>query len=120
MVCAVSDEAEWIRGFVDLHRPDAVRILDFPHALGYVAQAGQAVYGEETVAFTQWFTTQRQVLKQGAPEEVLRGLRRLATTAKRHGAAQAPYRPPPEHPWRRFRFGRASSHRPRVAPSAKL
>ena len=44
-VCAVSDGAEWIQGFVDLHRPDAVRILDFPHALGYVAQAGHAVYG---------------------------------------------------------------------------
>ena len=31
-VCAVHDGAEWIQGFVDLHRPDAVRILDFPHA----------------------------------------------------------------------------------------
>ncbi len=27
-VCAVQDGAEWIQGFVDLHRPDAVRILD--------------------------------------------------------------------------------------------
>jgi hypothetical protein len=42
-VCAVSNGAAWIQGFVDLHRPDAVRILDFPHALSYVAQAGQAV-----------------------------------------------------------------------------
>lgn len=31
-VCAVTDGADWIQGFVDLHRPDAVRILDFPHA----------------------------------------------------------------------------------------
>ena len=30
--CAVTDGADWIQGFVDLHRPDAVRILDFPHA----------------------------------------------------------------------------------------
>jgi hypothetical protein len=51
-VCAVSDGAEWIQGFVDLHRPEAVRILDFRQALGYVAQAGQAVYGEGTAAFT--------------------------------------------------------------------
>jgi hypothetical protein len=28
-VCAVSDGAEWIQCFVDLRRPDAVRILDF-------------------------------------------------------------------------------------------
>lgn len=33
-VCAVQDGAEWIQGFVDLHRPDAVRILDFAHAAG--------------------------------------------------------------------------------------
>lgn len=49
-VCAVNDGAEWLQGFVDLHRPDAVRILDFSHAFGDIAQAGQAVYGEGTVA----------------------------------------------------------------------
>ena len=88
-VCAVSDGAEWIQGFVDLHRPDAVRILDFPHALGYVAQAGHAVYGEGTPAFTRWFATQRQTLKQGDPGAVLRALRRLVPLALRQGAATA-------------------------------
>ncbi len=88
-VWAVSDGAEWIRGFVDLHRPDAVRILDFPHALSYVAQAGQAVFGEENEAFTPWFTTQRQRLHHGDPEEVLQALRRLAATATRRRAASA-------------------------------
>jgi hypothetical protein len=33
-VGAVQDRAEWIQGFVDLHRPDALRILDFAHAAG--------------------------------------------------------------------------------------
>jgi hypothetical protein len=79
-VCAVSDGAEWIQGFIDLHRPDAVRILDFPHALGYVAQAGQAVYGENTPAFTAWFATQRHTLHSGNPEEVLGALRQLAAS----------------------------------------
>jgi hypothetical protein len=42
-VCAVTDGAEWIQGFIDLHRPDALRVLDFPHAaehlnLGLVAR----------------------------------------------------------------------------------
>jgi hypothetical protein len=55
-VCAVRDGAGWIQGFIDLHRPDAVRILDFPHAAAYVARAGQVVYGEGTGACTQWFT----------------------------------------------------------------
>lgn len=31
-VGAVSDGAEWMQGVVDLHRPDAGRILDFPQA----------------------------------------------------------------------------------------
>jgi len=35
-VCAVTDGADWIQGFVDLHRPDALRILDFPHAAEHV------------------------------------------------------------------------------------
>jgi hypothetical protein len=88
-VCAVSDGAEWIQGFVDLHRPDAVRILDFPHALGYVAQAGHALYGEGTPAFTVWFATQRQTLKQGDPAAVVRALRRLGSLAQRQGATTA-------------------------------
>lgn len=33
-VWAVQDGAEWLQGFVDLHRPDALRILDFAHAAG--------------------------------------------------------------------------------------
>jgi hypothetical protein len=31
-VCAVTDGADWLQGLIDLHRADAVRILDFPHA----------------------------------------------------------------------------------------
>jgi hypothetical protein len=31
-VCAVTDGVLWLQELVDLHRPDAVRILDFPHA----------------------------------------------------------------------------------------
>jgi len=50
-VCAVNDGAEWIQGFIDVQRHDAVRILDFSHAAGYVAQVGQAVLGEGTAEF---------------------------------------------------------------------
>jgi hypothetical protein len=41
-VCAVTDGAEWLQGFIDLHRADALRILDFPHAaqrFGMIAEA---------------------------------------------------------------------------------
>jgi hypothetical protein len=86
-VGAASDGAPWIQGFVDLHRLDAVRILDFPHALGYVAQAGQVLYGKGTTAFTQWCTRQRHTLPHGDPVAVLHALRRLAATAKRRAEA---------------------------------
>jgi hypothetical protein len=43
VVCAVSDGAEWIQRFVDLHRPNAVRILDFAHATEKVAEVGHTI-----------------------------------------------------------------------------
>ena len=53
-VCAVVDGAEWLQKFIDLHRPDAVRILDWCHAAEYVAKAGQAVLGAGTAAASEW------------------------------------------------------------------
>lgn len=41
-VCAVMDGAEWLQGLIDPHRPDAVRILDFPHVAGELAGRGTA------------------------------------------------------------------------------
>jgi hypothetical protein len=76
-VCAVNDGAEWEQKFVDLHRPDAIRILDFAHAAGYVAQAGQAMFGEGTAASKQWLQVQLHELKWGDPDKVLGKLRGL-------------------------------------------
>jgi hypothetical protein len=77
-VCAVCDGAEWEQKFIDYHRPDAVRVLDFPHGAEYVAMVGRSVYGEQSAEFKQWFETQRHQLRHGAEEEVLAELRRLA------------------------------------------
>jgi len=41
-VCAVTDGAEWLQGFIDDHCPKALRILDFAHAAEYVNAIGQA------------------------------------------------------------------------------
>lgn len=74
-VCAVNDGAEWIQGFIDVQRYDAVRILDFSHAAGYVAQVGQAVWGEGTPAFKAWLDTTLHELKHASPDQVLQTLR---------------------------------------------
>ena len=74
-VCAVNDGAEWIQGFIDVQRHDAVRILDFSHAAGYVAQVGQAVLGEGTAEFRAWLATTLHELKHDSPDKVLQTLR---------------------------------------------
>jgi hypothetical protein len=42
-VCMVADGADWIQAFADLHRADAVRILDLPHAKERVSDVGDAI-----------------------------------------------------------------------------
>lgn len=73
-VVTVNDGAEWIQNFVDYHCDDAVRILDFPHAQGYLAEAGKAVYGEETDNFQAWFRASSHSLKQTGPQDILTNL----------------------------------------------
>lgn len=87
-VCAVNDGAEWIQGFIDVQRHDAVRILDFSHAAGYVAQVGQAVLGEGTPAFKAWLDTTLHDLKHESPDQVLQMLRDMQHELE--GGAAAP------------------------------
>lgn len=76
-VCAVTDGAEWEQGFIDLHRPDAIRILDFAHAAEYVAAAGAAIYGEGSETTQDWLAATLHELKRGEAEQVLSTLRAL-------------------------------------------
>jgi hypothetical protein len=76
-VGAVTDGSEWCQGFVDFHRPDAVRILDFPHAGEHLGQVGQAVWGEGAPAAQAWLTEQLHHLKHDGPVSVLASVRQL-------------------------------------------
>ncbi len=76
-VIAVTDGAEGEQGFIDYHRPDAVRVLDFPHAGEYVARIGGAIWGEGTPETQKWLEDQLSQLKHQGPEDVLSELRRL-------------------------------------------
>jgi hypothetical protein len=82
-VVGVVDGSDWCQGFFDYHRPDAVRILDFPHALEHLAAAGQAVFGTGTERFTGWLDQQAHTWKHGDPVEVLGGLCLLPVAAAR-------------------------------------
>lgn len=76
-VGVVSDGAEWIQGFTDYHRPDAVRILDFAHAAQYVAAIGQGAYGEGTSEGKEWLAEQLHRLKHEGGSTMLPELRAL-------------------------------------------
>ena len=87
-VVAVNDGAEWLQGFVDLHRPDAVRVLDFPHALEHLNLAAQAVLGPGAAA-AAWSAAQARELKSGDPDAVLAALRALPAERAPDPAAAA-------------------------------
>ena len=76
-VVGVCDGADWCQRFLDLHRPDAVRVLDFPHAVEYLAAAARASFGAEAPAAAAWLTAQAHELKHGDPVLVLGALEGL-------------------------------------------
>jgi hypothetical protein len=104
LVAAVSDGAEWIQGFIDLHRGDAVRILDFPHARQRLAAISQLVWGAGTTAAAAWEAERARQLKEEGPQSLLAELRQrqqehgenaelaehVAYLAKREGHMQYP------------------------------
>jgi hypothetical protein len=87
-VGAVTDGADWRHRFIDLHRPDALRILDFAHAaqrfgaiVDLFAQAGQPLS-------TDWVHQQCHRLKHDGPCGVLETLRAMPAPATAAEALQ--------------------------------
>lgn len=70
-VAAVMDGAEWLQSFIDYHCPQAVRILDFPHAGQRIGQVGQVLYGEGTAETKQWTADRLHCLKHQGPQPIL-------------------------------------------------
>lgn len=106
-VCAVSDGADWIQKWVDYHRTDAVRILDFAHAMEYGSKGGQAAYEHiplpqadqmssspqaakrQQERFEQWLQAQGHELKTGDAVQVLAELERLRSLMQKKEQAGA-------------------------------
>jgi hypothetical protein len=91
-VVAVQDGADWLSQLLDAHCPDAVRILDFPHAAEYLTKAAQATLGMGTAETSSWLDIWFHQLKHGDPDEVIAAVRALPApsaeaAAVRDGAA---------------------------------
>jgi hypothetical protein len=76
LVAGVVDGAPWCQEFLDRHRPEAVRILDFPHAAQRLSDVAEAVWGTGPIAQT-WAAAQRAELRDGDPAAVLAAIQTL-------------------------------------------
>lgn len=83
-VVAVTDGAEWEQSFIDYHREDAARVLDFPHAAEHVAKIGATVWGSDTATTQEWLGKQLHTLKHEGPMDVLSELRILIQDHPEH------------------------------------
>ena len=81
LVVGVMDGSDWLQGFLDYHCPEAVRILDFPHAVEHLTTAAQASLGAGTTALTEWLARQSHALKHDSPAPVLAALAALPVEA---------------------------------------
>jgi hypothetical protein len=70
-VGAIQDGALWLQGFVDLHRHDALRILDFFHAAQYVSAIEEEVRALGAHLPKNWLTGVLHRLKYDGPSRVL-------------------------------------------------
>jgi hypothetical protein len=84
-VVSVNDGAVWIQELLDLQCPQAVRVLDFAHAAGYLAEAAKATWTDPATV-DAWFTTQRHELLSGEPDQVLAALGALPASEARDTA----------------------------------
>jgi hypothetical protein len=81
-VGAVTDGAEWIQGFIDLHRSDALRILDFAHAAQRLGAIGDLCSQAGQPRPPDWVHQQCHRLKHEGPDGVLERLRRMSSLEK--------------------------------------
>src|SRR5258708_17102839 len=77
-VCAIQDGAEWIQDFVQGHRHDALRILDFAHAASYFSEIADKVREGGGHLPAKWVDGVLHRLKHEGPARVLRHVTCLA------------------------------------------
>lgn len=78
-VVGVADGAAWCQQFYAYHLPNAIRILDFPHAVGHLARAAQACFGPGP-ATDDWLAMQRAHLLAGEAAAVCQAVTELPVT----------------------------------------
>jgi hypothetical protein len=76
-VSAVMDGADWCQMFTDKHRPDAVRILDFPHGAEHTSKLLEALENTGMRFPSKMLERCLHILKHRGPRPLLRMANRL-------------------------------------------
>jgi hypothetical protein len=82
------DGASWLQELISEQCPDAVRILDFPHAASYLHSAAHAAFGAESPEAEQWLDDWVPRFKTEEPEVILTALRALPTPTQEAAVAK--------------------------------
>ena len=93
--CAVMDGADWLQTFTDRHRPDALRILDFPHAAEHITQLLEALEKGGMHFPPQMLDRCLHILKHRGPRPLLRMADRLEMKLAQHKGVQEHLDAPP-------------------------
>ncbi len=82
------DGADWLQFFTDTHRPDAVRILDFPHAAEHLTQLLEALGKTEMHFPPHMLDRCLHILKHRGPRLLSRMADRLESDLAQHKGVQ--------------------------------
>jgi hypothetical protein len=96
-VVSPNDGALWIQGLLDLCAPQAIRILDEPHAAEHLAVLGRLVHGPLGLAAGDWVARQRHALltRLTGPEDLLAELDRCLVGGPHPAAPRTALDPDP-------------------------
>ena len=71
-VCSVTDGAEWCQAFVEAYRPEAVRVLDFPHAAEHLSHLLETIEQTGVPVPPKLLGRCLHILKHRGPKPLLR------------------------------------------------
>jgi hypothetical protein len=74
---SVNDGAPWIERITNLNFPEAVQVVDWPHAEGKLWKVSKAVFGEQSPAGKGWVKGQLEFLWSGQVKKVEAALKEL-------------------------------------------
>lgn len=74
----LADGAKHIRDLKDLQFPEAIFILDWPHAAGHLSNSAKAAFGEGTKEADDWYAKHKLMLWNGKRDDLIADLRQLS------------------------------------------